>query len=104
MQARNEIWRSCEQALISLLRYCRSEAWAGYDPYDALNSSLARVFPARQKIPRTVLTQLIKRSPVNLRPLLGIRKGLNPKGVALASRAIILLAEREGHGLQPDLL
>ena len=40
------------------------------------------------------MTQLIKRSPVNLRPLLGIKKALNAKGVALAARAIILLANR----------
>ena len=58
----------------------------------------------KQRIPRTVLTQLIKRSPVNLRPLLGIKKELNPKGLALAARAIMLLAEREGHALPPDLL
>ncbi|HEX8185601.1 MAG TPA: hypothetical protein VF747_12635 [Blastocatellia bacterium] len=87
-----------------LLRYCRSEAWAGYDPYDALNSKLARALSLKQKIPRTVLTQLVKRSPLNLRPLLGIRKELNPKGVALAARAVILLAKRSGHTLQPDLL
>jgi hypothetical protein len=104
MQARTDIAHSCQQASTRLLRYCRSEAWAGYDPYDALNSKLARVLPLRQKIPRTVLTQLIKRSPVNLRPLLGIKKELNPKGLALAARAIMLLAERQGHALPPDLL
>jgi hypothetical protein len=103
MQAQIDIAHSCEQASTRLLRYCRSEAWAGYDPYDALNSTLARVLPVKQKIPRIVFTQLIKRSPVNLRPMLGIKKGLNPKGLALAARAIILLAERKGHALPPDL-
>ncbi|HVG21025.1 MAG TPA: hypothetical protein VNI02_18390 [Blastocatellia bacterium] len=104
MQARPDIEHSCEQASKRLLRYCRSEAWAGYDPYDALNMRLARALPLKRKITRTVLTQLVKRSPVNLRPLLGIKKELNPKGLALAARAIILLAERSGHALPPDLL
>lgn len=104
MQARSDIENRCEQASTRLLRYCRSESWAGYDPYDALNSRLARALPLKRKLPRTILTQLIKRSPVNLRPLLGIKKELNPKGLALAARAIILLAERSGHALRPDLL
>jgi hypothetical protein len=34
---------------------------------------------------------MVKRSPINLRPLLGIQKGLNSKGIALAARAIMLL-------------
>lgn len=96
--------RICEQALVKLLRYCRSEAWAGYDPYDGLNSRLARLLPVRDKFSRTALTQLVKRSPFNLRPLLGINKGLNPKGLALAARAVILLAENSGKSLPPDLI
>jgi hypothetical protein len=94
---------TAKQALVKLLRYCRGEAWAGYDPYDGLNSSLARLLPIRDKYSRTALTQLIKRSPFNLRPLLGINKSLNPKGLALAARAIILLAESGGDALPPDL-
>jgi hypothetical protein len=104
MQPQTDIAHKCQQASAKLLRYCRSEAWAGYDPYDALNSALARALPVKQKLPRTILTQLVKRSPVNLRPLLGIKKGLNSKGLALAARAIILLAERNGHALPSDLL
>ncbi|HKS39728.1 MAG TPA: hypothetical protein VJX74_03890 [Blastocatellia bacterium] len=96
--------RICEQALVKLLRYCRSEAWAGYDPYDGLNSRLARWLPIRDKFSRTALTQLIKRSPFNLRPLLGINKSLNPKGLALSARAIILLAENSGKALPLDLI
>ena len=92
----------CEQALAKLLRYCRSESWAGYDPYDGLNTPLARSFLFNNKLARTALTQLVKRSPFNLRPVLGIKKELNPKGVALAARAIMLLADRDGIRLPPD--
>ena len=93
----------CEQALSSLLRYCRSEAWAGYDPYDGLNSRLAHSFPFNHKFTRTALTQLVKRSPFNLRPILGIKKELNPKGVAVAARALMLLADRDGCRLAFDV-
>lgn len=89
----------CEHALSRLLRYCQIESWAGYDPYDALNSPLAHSFLFSNKFARTALTQLVKRSPFNLRPILGIKKELNPKGVAVAARAIMLLADRGGRRL-----
>ncbi|MFL6214709.1 MAG: hypothetical protein ACJ74J_12545 [Blastocatellia bacterium] len=93
-----------EQATTKLLRWCRGESWMGYDPYDGLNSPLARLWPLRNRLARTALTQLVKRSPVNLRPLLGIRKAANPKGLALAARAALLLATRENETLPADLL
>jgi len=92
-----------EHSLSRLLEYCRTEEWAGYDPYDALNSPLAHAPLLNNRFSRTALTQLVKRSPVNLRPLLGIRKGLNPKGLALAARALILIADRAGESLPGDL-
>ena len=72
------------EAVLSLLAYCRKEAWAGYDPYDALNSRLFNATPCRHsKICRLVLTQGLKRLPFNLRPLLLIHKEQNPKALAL---------------------
>jgi hypothetical protein len=93
----------CEHALSRLLRYCRSESWAGYDPYDGLNSPLAHSFLFNNKFARSALTQLVKRSPFNLRPILGIKKELNPKGVAVAARALMLLADRDGRRLPRDV-
>jgi hypothetical protein len=93
-----------EQAATKLLRWCRGESWMGYDPYDGLNSPVARLWPMRNRLARTALTQLVKRSPFNLRPLLGIRKAANPKGLALAARAALLLARRENETLPADLL
>jgi hypothetical protein len=56
-----------------------------------LNSPLARLFPFKST--RTAWTQLLKRSPFNLRPILGIKKELNPKGIAVAARALLLLSD-----------
>ena len=88
-----------EQTFSKLLRYCRGESWVGYDPYDALNSPLARTLPFKNKFARTALTQLVKRNVFNLRPLLGIDKDLNPKGVALAIRALLLQLDMAGKEL-----
>jgi len=70
--------------VVSLLNYCRKEAWAGYDPYDALNSRLFNATSFRHsKICRLVLTQALKRLPFNIRPFLLIDKEQNPKALAL---------------------
>jgi hypothetical protein len=73
-----------------LLAYCRANDWAGHDPYDALNSPLFSTFPRLQaRIPRLVLTQLLKRSPIDLRGFLRIPKTQNPKAIALFLSAIV---------------
>lgn len=71
-----------------LLDYCRKEDWQGYDPYDGLNSSLYPMMPD-SKFLRIALIQLLKRSPINFRKLLGVEKGENPKGLALFVRALL---------------
>lgn len=90
------------RALSRLLEYCRSERWSGYDPYDGLNIEPDLLPPLSNRWTRTAIIQLNKRSPINFRPLLGIRKGYNPKGLALAIRALIPL---RGHldGVEDDL-
>jgi len=93
----------CERAFQSLLRYCRAESWVGYDPYDGLTSPLTRLFPFKQRLARTALTQLVKRSPFNFRPALGISKQLNPKGLALSARALMLFADRQGRLLASQI-
>lgn len=83
-----------EAAITKLLAYCRVNKWAGYDPYDALNSKALRVLPfLNSRLPRLVLTQTLKRSPINLRRTLLIPKTQNPKAIALFLSAFIILAE-----------
>lgn len=71
------------EALNGLLGFVESSDYAGYDPYDALNSPLIRRLSAKSKWARMAFTQALRRCPVNLRPLLGIKKGHNPKGIGL---------------------
>jgi hypothetical protein len=75
-----------------LLTYCQTNDWAGYDPYDALNSGLLSVLPfLNSRIPRLVLTQALKRSPINIRPLMRIPKTQNAKAIALFLSALLTL-------------
>src|SRR5262245_1815773 len=99
--AANEVTRDstdvdCDHALSTLLRYCRSESWIGYDPYDGLKSPVARLFFFSNKFARTALTQLVKRCPINLRPILGIEKDLNPKDAAVSRGAMMMLSYLDG--------
>ena len=69
---------------LKLLDYCKTNDWVGYDPYDALNSKLFKHLPFLDfKLFRLALTQILKRSPVNFRPLLLLPKTENPKAIAL---------------------
>ena len=80
-------------AVTSLLGYCRRKNWAGHDPYDALNSRVFNALPfLNSRIPRLALTQLLKRSPVNLRWLLGVPETRNPKACALFLAAFVKLS------------
>ena len=80
------------EATLKLLDYCHANDWAGYDPYDALNSELFKALPfLNTRFSRLVFTQVMKRSPVNLRPLLMVGKTSNPKGLALFLTALLKL-------------
>jgi hypothetical protein len=69
------------QVFEQLQEYCAARQWRGYDPFDGLNSPLARLLPG--KTARQAWIQFHRRSPVNLRPLCGIAPTLNPKSLAL---------------------
>lgn len=72
------------KALLSqVLAHAERFDYAGYDPYDALNSPFLRALTGTSKWARIAVTQTMRRLPVNLRPLAGIARGHNPKGVGL---------------------
>jgi len=80
-------------AILKLLAFCQANDWAGYDPYDALNSRAFKALPfLNSRIPRLILTQALKRSPFNIRPLLFIPKLQNAKGIALFLSAFVKLS------------
>jgi hypothetical protein len=80
------------ETALKLLAYCRSQNWAGYDPYDALNSRILEILPVlNSRLPRLVLIQALKRSPINPRRLLFVPKTQNPKGIALFLASLLKL-------------
>ena len=64
--------------------YCEKENFKGWDPYDGLNSWVIQKTPlGKSRLFRLAWIQLFKRNPINLRPLFGIKKAYNPKGLGL---------------------
>src|SRR5947209_15782149 len=93
--------------------WCRARDYAGHDPFDALNSRLFQSTPLRRlRLARLAWTQLLKRSPFNLRALALVPAERNPKGTALFALALLarLRATRgaaeglEARALLEDLL
>jgi hypothetical protein len=96
-----------------LAAWCRKRQYAGYDPFDGLNSSLFQAVPLRRsRAARLAWTQLFKRSPVNLRRVALVPAGRNPKGTALFALALLARfrsgaaasAAEEARSLVDDLL
>lgn len=84
---------------LKLLAYCHDRDWAGHDPYDALNSRIFDAVPLLDsRIPRLIATQALKRSPVDLRPLMLIPPTQNAKALALFLGAALRLRSVEGAG------
>lgn len=72
--------------------HCEKEGFKGYSLYDSHNS-----FIPFEKFGKTIsflTNQVVKRSPVNIRSLLGVKKGINPKGVGLFLHSYSLLVDR----------
>lgn len=81
------------------LAYCEANHWSGVEPYDALNSRIVAALPfLNARLPRLALTQLLKRSPVNIRPLLLIGSTQNPKAITLFLSAFLKLSQA---GVEP---
>ncbi len=94
MVSTNKDFIEAKEATLKLLSYCQTRNWAGYDPYDALNSRLFKALPfLNSRLPRLALTQALKRSPINLRPLLLIPGTQNPKGLALFLQSVMRLSK-----------
>lgn len=66
-----------------------TDDYAGHDPYDALNASFGIL--KKGKWPPVLFIQVMKRLPVNIRPILGIKKGHNPKGIGLLLESCAIL-------------
>ena len=87
-----------------LLTWCRDRDFAGHDPFDALNSTVFQATPlASSRNARFMWTQLVKRSPIDLRVLTSVPAQRNAKGIALFALATLNHSETDARQLLSDL-
>ena len=91
-----------------LFAWCEREDFAGYDPFDGLNSKIFQATPLKYfSLTRLAWLQIVKRSSRNLRPVLKIEKGVNPKGIALfalAELSRLRATDEEKHKQNAEIL
>lgn len=87
-----------------LFKTSAQNEWRGWDPYDALSSPWIRALSLGVKPLRIAWIQLIKRSPINLRPWLGVPKLENPKALALFASAALTEADAVKKEMGKNLL
>lgn len=85
-----------ESALARTLAYAEANDYKGYNKYDALDSPLLSALSLGNKYLRLVYSQMIMRSPLNVRPLFMVPKTHNPKGMALFAMAYLNLYQANG--------
>lgn len=66
-----------------LLKWIEREGFIGWDPFDGLNSPFLRNIAHWNRWLGIIPLQVIKRSPINLRPLLLVPKTINAKAMGL---------------------
>ncbi len=71
----------------AMWRHCVLTDFAGHDPYDGLKSELLAPLMQQSRLVRLAVIQGVKRCPVNLRGVLQIPRGHNPKAAALLLQA-----------------
>jgi hypothetical protein len=77
----------------SSLEWARKRQYKGYSKFDALNSPLLLAISCKSAFLRKAFVFGLSRFPINIRPLLGVRRKQNPKGLALFARTYLNLFE-----------
>ena len=76
--------KNLTSSFLKLKSYCEAEKFAGWDPYDGLNSKIFQAtFLKKWDLARLAWIQGFKRSPINFRKLLFVPKSHNNMGLGL---------------------
>lgn len=87
------------RAAVAIWSRLETHAFAGSDPYDALNATRVPSAVLRHRVARRVLTQAVKRSPLRLQPALGAAEEADPYTLG---HAVLGGARMWASGVAPD--
>lgn len=83
-------------SILRLTRWLEKNDYRAYDTFDGLSAPYLRPLTFENKFLRTVLLQGVRRFPLNLRPLLGIKKCHSSKGMGFLARGFMRLHRTTG--------
>jgi hypothetical protein len=86
------------EILERVLDTARRDDFAGSSKHDALNARWLEVLAGKSRPRRLVATQLVMRSPVDVRNAVRVRKARNAKGLSLFARALLSRYRVTGEG------
>jgi hypothetical protein len=81
------------EPLTRLKQWVEQAEWTAYDTFDGLSSPYARLFTFGNDFLKQVWQQSVRRCPINLRPVLGIKPSKSTKGMGFFSQGYLKLYE-----------
>lgn len=83
--------QNIHESLVRLDRWVEKAGWKAYDTFDGLSSPYARFCTLNRPWLKIAWQQGVRRFPINLRPLLGIKPGMSTKGMGFFSQGYLKL-------------
>ena len=77
------------EALLKLDKWVQQADWKAYDTFDGLSSPFAAFFTLDIPLLKICWQQGVRRFPLNLRPLLGIKPGMSTKGMGFFAQGYL---------------
>lgn len=90
-------WSICQ-----LSGWLEKNDYRGYDTFDGLNARLLRPLTFNNKFLMTALQQGVRRLPINVRPLVGVRKSRSTKGMGFLARGFMRLHDATSDPIWQD--
>jgi rhamnogalacturonyl hydrolase YesR len=87
--------RDVERSLAGVRKWVEDGNYRGYEPFDGL-SSWARPLALGNEFGERLLMQLIRQSPINLRPIMGVRPKDSTKGRGYMAHGYLILYRATG--------
>jgi len=84
------------ESLMKLDHWVAQAGWKGYDTFDGLSSPYARFLTLNQPLLKICWQQAVRRFPINLRPLLGIKPGMSTKAMGFFAQGYLKLHQTHG--------
>jgi hypothetical protein len=85
-----------QESLVRLDRWVEAADWKAYDTFDGLSSPIARFCTFNQPLLKIAWQQGVRRFPLNLRPILGIKPNMSTKGMGFFAQGY--LRRYQAHG------